>query len=166
MNCKELVEILGDYVDGSMPPALKEEFSEHLRKCETCLAFLRGYDRTRLLGRRIRPEEMPEELRLNLRSFVLKKAREQRHDVEKYLDRLSAERIDLARRFFAAWRDGSLPSAAVAAMADHSRRCPACNAVVSEVEGGAVVPAISSRTGEHVEEILEALPAGENPFYS
>jgi anti-sigma factor RsiW len=166
MNCKELVDILGDYVDGTMAPGLKEEFSEHIRKCEACLSFLKSYDRTRLVARDLRPQEMPEEMRLKLRSFVLKKAREQRQDVEKYLDRISAERVALARRFFAAWRDETLPSSAVERMAEHARRCAACNAIVSELAAGGVVQEPSSRTGEHVAEILDSLPAGENPFYA
>ena len=166
MNCKELVDILGDYVDGSMPAALKDELSEHMRKCETCLSFLKSYDRTRLLGRELRSDEMPEEMRLKLRSFVLKKAKEQRQDVEKYLDRVSAERVALARRFFAAWREETLPPLAVSRMAEHARRCAACNAIVSELATGGAPPDPSSRTGEHVEQVLDSLPAGENPFHA
>ena len=164
MNCRELVDIVGDYVDGTMPPALKEELSEHMRLCTSCHAFLKSYNLTRLLGREIRPEEMPPEMRTKLRSFVLKKAREQRQDVEKYLVRVSGERVELARRFFVAWREGTLPSLAEARMIEHAKRCPACNAVLKELDAGKAVPAPTSRTGEHVEEILDSLPAGENPF--
>lgn len=166
MNCKELVDILGDYVDGSMPQALHEELAEHMRKCVSCHAFLESYDRTRLLGREIRPEEMPEEMRRKLRSFVLKKAREQRQDVEKYLANVSSGRIELARRFFAAWRTDSLSALAVSRMTEHAMRCAACNAILAEVTAGNAVPEPTSRTGEHVEEILDSLPAGENPFYA
>jgi len=71
MNCKELVYLLGDYIDGTMDDQLRQELSVHIELCEPCLNFLKTYDKTRILCREIRPEEIPEEVRNRLKAFVL-----------------------------------------------------------------------------------------------
>jgi hypothetical protein len=39
--CKELVELVTDYLDGVLPPDLKDEFQTHLSGCDGCVEYLR-----------------------------------------------------------------------------------------------------------------------------
>ncbi|RMG59131.1 MAG: hypothetical protein D6713_06160 [Deltaproteobacteria bacterium] len=84
MNCRELINLLADYLDGSMDPELREELERHISMCEPCMNFLRTYDRTRIITRQVRIEEIPEEFRSRLKSFLLKKIREGRGAVDRY----------------------------------------------------------------------------------
>lgn len=36
MKCKDLLALLGDYVDGAVDPALCEEFERHMSGCTAC----------------------------------------------------------------------------------------------------------------------------------
>lgn len=36
MKCKDLLALLGDYVDGTVDPALGEEFERHMGGCTAC----------------------------------------------------------------------------------------------------------------------------------
>lgn len=39
--CKELMELVTDYLDGVLPPDLKDEFQTHLSGCDGCVEYLR-----------------------------------------------------------------------------------------------------------------------------
>jgi MFS family permease len=39
--CKELVELVTNYLDGALPPALKDKFQTHLTGCDGCAEYLR-----------------------------------------------------------------------------------------------------------------------------
>jgi MFS family permease len=39
--CKELVELVTDYLDGVLPPQLKDEFQTHLTGCDGCTEYIR-----------------------------------------------------------------------------------------------------------------------------
>ena len=59
MNCKELIYLLEDYLDGTMEETLKQELDLHIAMCEPCLQFLESYDKTRILCRQVTLEEIP-----------------------------------------------------------------------------------------------------------
>jgi predicted anti-sigma-YlaC factor YlaD len=40
LTCIEVVEIVTDYLEGTMTPELKERFEDHLSACEGCSAYL------------------------------------------------------------------------------------------------------------------------------
>jgi len=40
MSCKELVELLTEYLEGKLPPADSLRFDEHLALCEGCRIYL------------------------------------------------------------------------------------------------------------------------------
>jgi predicted anti-sigma-YlaC factor YlaD len=48
MTCRELIERLLDYVEGSAP---REEFEDHLARCSSCRAYLQSYLTTIRLAR-------------------------------------------------------------------------------------------------------------------
>jgi hypothetical protein len=73
MTCRELAELLFEYTQGELDPALCEHISRHLSDCPPCLAYMESYRITIQLTRRLPPAPMPPELaqRLEgaLRSF-------------------------------------------------------------------------------------------------
>lgn len=84
MNCRELVSLLADYLDGSMEPILAKELEGHIELCDACMNFLKTYDTTRIVAREASIEEIPEEFREKLKSFVLEKIREGSEAIKKY----------------------------------------------------------------------------------
>ena len=41
--CREVVELLIDFVDGELPPDRREAFERHLCGCQPCFAYLDTY---------------------------------------------------------------------------------------------------------------------------
>jgi anti-sigma factor RsiW len=68
VTCRELVELLDDYVAGQLPPAQLEEFERHIAVCPMCVAYIDSYRKTIALARSLResddapPPGVPEEL--------------------------------------------------------------------------------------------------------
>jgi anti-sigma factor RsiW len=56
MPCRELVELITDYLENRLPPRDRARFEAHLAECEACSTYLDQFRRTiRALGRL--PEE-------------------------------------------------------------------------------------------------------------
>ena len=52
LTCRELVEIVTDYLEGALPPDERSRFEQHLAGCEGCAAYLDQFRETiRLTGR-------------------------------------------------------------------------------------------------------------------
>jgi anti-sigma factor RsiW len=69
LTCKELVELVTDYLEGTLAPPEKERFDEHLGACPPCGVYLLQMRQTvRALGRlteeNILPQAKDELLRL------------------------------------------------------------------------------------------------------
>ena len=64
MTCREVIEFLIDYVDGTLPARELEQFERHLALCDSCTAYLHTYQLTIRLEKRIDdgPIDPPEEL--------------------------------------------------------------------------------------------------------
>jgi anti-sigma factor RsiW len=43
MNCREVVELLIDFVSGDLPPDRHLRLEQHLKLCPPCLAYLQTY---------------------------------------------------------------------------------------------------------------------------
>ena len=55
VTCQELVELLMDYLDGSLSDIQRARFEEHLAECSNCEAFLATYQLTvRIISRLVR----------------------------------------------------------------------------------------------------------------
>lgn len=74
-SCKESIELLLDYVDGSMSPDEAEHLSKHLEACPPCVEFLKTYRATTGLCKRALAAKMPEELSLRLIDFLRQKTK-------------------------------------------------------------------------------------------
>ncbi len=51
ITCRELIDFLMDYLDGTLPPDRRQEFQRHLGVCPSCIAYLEGYKSTIRLGK-------------------------------------------------------------------------------------------------------------------
>lgn len=69
-HCKECVDLLGDYVEGTLPPDRSKALEDHLSECPPCITFVRTYKATRGLCRKALAREMPRELMSSLASFL------------------------------------------------------------------------------------------------
>lgn len=164
MNCKELVYLLGDYIDGTMEESLRRELDVHISMCDSCMNFLATYDRTRIMCRQVKLQEIPEEFRARLKSFVMAKAEERHKGIEKYIRLADEERRREVDSLVAAYRERRLTPAAAVLFDAHRERCAKCGAFLRSLNGGAPKPEIPSPIVEHLAEFLDALPPGEDPF--
>ncbi len=51
ITCKELIEFLANYIDGTLAAPARHEFERHLGVCPSCVAYLDSYKKTIALGR-------------------------------------------------------------------------------------------------------------------
>jgi anti-sigma factor RsiW len=70
MTCKELVELVTEYLEGTLPGADRNRFEDHLKVCPYCVTYLDQMRMTiRMLGKlseELVPEDAKQEL---LRAF-------------------------------------------------------------------------------------------------
>ena len=70
LSCREVVEILGDYLDGAMTPEDRIRLEEHLADCDGCTAYLEQLRVTiRLSGRLPEDSVSPEAMAPLLEAF-------------------------------------------------------------------------------------------------
>ena len=69
MTCRELIEVLDEYLEGRMAPGPRGVFEAHLAECPYCVDYLESYRETlRRVGRAFDdpdaelPGDVPEEL--------------------------------------------------------------------------------------------------------
>lgn len=75
-SCREVTQLLIDYVDGLLPPDLHTQLTAHMADCPPCLGFMRTYRETIRLSREVRCDDMPEAVRVRLESFLERMRRE------------------------------------------------------------------------------------------
>ena len=69
-TCREVFDLLSEFVDGELADPLRESLSRHLSACLPCEEFLKTFQITRSLCRESLMEKMPDELKGRLRSFL------------------------------------------------------------------------------------------------
>jgi len=75
VTCREAIDVLADYLDGTMLPDVAAELERHLADCAPCRAYLATYRKTRELGTAAGRAEMPEEMRERLHRFLVAQLR-------------------------------------------------------------------------------------------
>ncbi len=66
MGCRELVELLTDYLEGALPEADRVRLEAHLAECAGCTAYLEQIRTTIRLTGMLTEEQLPEDARLAL----------------------------------------------------------------------------------------------------
>ncbi|MBI2527723.1 MAG: zf-HC2 domain-containing protein [Candidatus Rokubacteria bacterium] len=74
LHCRECVDLLADYVDGTLPKAQAELLDWHLDGCAPCVAFVNTYKGTVDAARRLRETKIPPELHRKLVTFLKRPA--------------------------------------------------------------------------------------------
>ncbi len=76
ISCKDVVDLIMDYIENSLEPEAVKDFDKHIDGCECCHGFINTYKRTISLTNQISREEIPDELYSRL-STLLKERKNQ-----------------------------------------------------------------------------------------
>jgi anti-sigma factor RsiW len=60
--CREMVELITDYLEGALPRGKRRRFEAHLAGCEHCSEYLEQMRRTIALTGRLRAEDLTAEM--------------------------------------------------------------------------------------------------------
>ena len=61
--CQEMVELITDYLEGTMGRSQRRRFEMHLEKCENCTEYLHQMRATILASGRLREQDLTPEMR-------------------------------------------------------------------------------------------------------
>jgi anti-sigma factor RsiW len=73
MTCQELIDVLAEYLEQSLPEEVAEALERHLADCAPCGAYLATYRKTRSVSAEAQRIEMPDEMRRRLRQFLVER---------------------------------------------------------------------------------------------
>ena len=76
MNCRELAELLIDFVSGDLPPEHHKLLQEHLGECPPCVTYLETYQMTIRITRKLPCQPLPEAFKERLRKAMAEIQRE------------------------------------------------------------------------------------------
>jgi len=71
LTCKEVIALLGDYLEATLGPAAGTDLEQHLQECEACRAYLNTYRKSRELTATVARVELPAEMRTRLRDYLI-----------------------------------------------------------------------------------------------
>ena len=69
--CKEIFELLSDYLNLELPPDACQEIETHLAGCAPCVEFAESLRKTVALCRQYQPEQMPAPISESARGELL-----------------------------------------------------------------------------------------------
>jgi anti-sigma factor RsiW len=72
LSCREMIDLLADYLESTLSQEAVGELEDHLAKCDACLAYLNTYRKTKTLTAQAGSVEMPAEMRRRLSEFLLR----------------------------------------------------------------------------------------------
>jgi anti-sigma factor RsiW len=70
MNCRQLMQLLCDYIADELPPELRQHIHQHLQKCPPCVAYVDSYRATIQLTRKLPCKPPPPELMQRLQAAL------------------------------------------------------------------------------------------------
>ena len=76
MKCEELLALLNDYVDGTVDPAICEEFEAHMAGCNPCQVVVDNIRKTITLYKHGKPVELPKACRQRLHDALRRRWQE------------------------------------------------------------------------------------------
>ncbi len=75
MTCREAIDVLADFLDQTLSVEACQDLERHLDDCAPCRAYLSTYHKTRVLAGQAGRLEMPADLKVRLRRFLLDQLR-------------------------------------------------------------------------------------------
>ena len=76
MKCEEMLAMLNEYVDGTIDPAICDEFEKHLAGCNPCQVVVDNIRQTITLYKAGKPYELPVKFREQLHEALRKRWKE------------------------------------------------------------------------------------------
>jgi hypothetical protein len=76
MKCQELLKLLNEYVDGTVDPAICDEFEKHMAGCNPCQIVVDNIRKTITLYKEGQPYEVPHTFQARLRESLRAKWKE------------------------------------------------------------------------------------------
>lgn len=74
-TCRQVTDLVLDYLSDRLSPGLKREFEKHLSICPDCVSFLNTYKKTVAVSKAVKPTDMPARVRDSIVSFLRQRAR-------------------------------------------------------------------------------------------
>jgi anti-sigma factor RsiW len=74
-TCRQISDLVFDYLNEKLTPATKRDFAQHLRICPDCVSFLNTYKKTVAATRSITANQLPPKVRENILAFLRKRIR-------------------------------------------------------------------------------------------
>ena len=71
MTCQQLIDFIMSYLDDELPPAQRAEFDRHMSGCQSCVDYLKTYEKTILLAKACADDPVPEEVPESLVQAIL-----------------------------------------------------------------------------------------------
>lgn len=75
LRCRDIVDLLGEYLDGALDPDTLRALEAHLAGCQDCTAFINTYRGTAQSSRTLSEGELPLELQERLLTFLRQQTR-------------------------------------------------------------------------------------------
>ena len=72
-GCKQMTDLVLDYLNDKLSPTVKRDFQQHLRICPDCVSFLNTYKKTVAATRTVAIEAIPQKVRNNILIFLRKR---------------------------------------------------------------------------------------------
>lgn len=66
MTCREIAELITDYLEGALSPEAKVRFEDHVAGCAACTSYIGQLRATTRVLTRLREEDLPVSLREEL----------------------------------------------------------------------------------------------------
>ena len=70
LGCRRIAELLGDYLEGTLPKPTAEALEWHIDGCAPCVAFVNTYRGTVNATKTLHDVEIPPELKTRLLTFL------------------------------------------------------------------------------------------------
>ena len=71
-NCRECIELLTDYLEGTLDKDTKFKLDEHLSACAPCINFVKTFEKSAEITKLLREQrvDVPAEVQDRLKSFL------------------------------------------------------------------------------------------------
>ena len=80
LTCRQAVELVTDYLEGTLPRRQRRRFEKHLRGCPNCTEYLEQIRATIRLAGRVEPDELDADTREGLLDLYRRYSGEDRPD--------------------------------------------------------------------------------------
>ena len=74
-TCRQISDLVLDYLNEKLTPATKRDFEQHLSICPDCVSFLNTYKMTVAVTTSVKVEQLPPKVQGNILAFLRKRIR-------------------------------------------------------------------------------------------